>query len=229
MPSDAPTIKLENTRADGATVVPYNRADANRAAIADDLVEKIGATLVPPYDDPFVIAGQGTVGQEFAQQAAAIEIALDAFLAPCSGGGLIAGCALALSAANPATKIYSVEPTGFDDTAQSLTAGVRTQIDPSAPSICDALLLEIPGALTFPINKELLTGGLVVSDADAQRAMAVLFQEFKIVAEPSGATALAAVLDGRIDTRGKSIGVVVSGGNVDPAAFLRHIEAAISV
>lgn len=224
MPSDAPAIKIANTKADGATVVPYERADANRAEIARKLVAETGATLVPPYDDPHIIAGQGTVGRETAGQAAELGIQFDVFLAPCSGGGLISGCALAFSAASPTTEIYSVEPEGFDDTARSLASGERQEIEPGAASICDALLVETPGDITFAINQRLLTGGLAVSDDETRRAMQVIFQEFKLAAEPSGATALAAVLEGRIEAKGRTIAVVISGGNVDAATYRQMIN-----
>lgn len=224
MPSDAPAIKAENTRAYGADIVPYNRAREDREAIAQALAAARGATLVRPFDDPEIIAGQGTIGLEIAEQMAALVLGpvatLDALLAPCSGGGLVAGCALALADASPATAVYAVEPAGFDDTARSLAAGERRSNDPAGgASICDALMVPTPGALTFAINAHRLAGGLVVSDDEAAAAMAVAFRAFKLVLEPGGAVALAAVLSGRIDMRGRVVAVVASGGNVDAAIF----------
>ena len=227
MPSNAPAIKAENTRAYGADIVPYDRVREDREAIARAVAEARGATLVRPFDDPEIIAGQGTIGLEIAEQTRELVLGpvetLDVLLVPCSGGGLIAGCALALADASPGTAIYAVEPEGFDDTARSLAAGERRSNDPSAApggsSICDALLTPTPGALTFAINARRLAGGLVVSDDEAAAAMAVAFREFKLVLEPGGAVALAAALCGRINVRGRVVAVVASGGNVDAAVF----------
>ena len=219
MPKDAPVMKIDNTRAYGAEIVLYDRAAENRTEIAQRLALERGATLVPSYDDAFIIAGQGTVGLELAAQVRDIGADLDAVIAPCGGGGLISGTALALSHDCPGVEIYAAEPEGFDDTARSLAAGERLSIDADAQSFCDALLLPTPGELTFAINKTLLKGGLVVSDSDTARAMAAAFRYFKIVVEPGGAVALAAVLTGAYDCRGKTVGVVCSGGNVDGHVF----------
>ncbi|MDA0241654.1 MAG: threonine/serine dehydratase [Proteobacteria bacterium] len=215
MPADAPRIKIENTRGDGATVIPYNRADANRAEIADKIVAETGATLVPPYNDPDIIAGQGTSGLEFTAQAESINTGLDALLVPCSGGGLVAGCATALAARMPGCNVYSVEPADFDDTARSLAAGQRLEINAGQSSICDALLVESPGSLTFQVNNRLLTGGLTASDSTVGNAMRMLAQELKLVVEASGAIAFAAILEGNCELEGKTVGVMLTGGNVD--------------
>jgi threonine dehydratase len=223
MPSDAPVAKLEGTRFWGAEVVTYDRPGGeDRLAIATDLAQARNAVLVPPYDDPFIIAGQGTVGREIALQADALDARLDAVLAPCGGGGLIGGTALALHEAAPDLPVYAVEPEGFDDTARSLAAGERrTVADPAAPSLCDALLVATPGILTFEVNRHQLAGGFAVSDAEVSHAMRAAFSYLRLVTEPGGAVALAAALAGRIETAGKTLAVIVSGGNVDAALYAR--------
>ncbi len=226
MPDDAPRAKLEGTRAWGAEVVTYDRGRQSREAIAADIGRARGAVLVKPFDDPHVIAGQGTVGLELAAQAAAAGTTLDAVLVPCSGGGLSAGIALALSARMPDARIYAVEPEGFDDTARSLAAGRRVANAPGARSICDALLLSEPGEITFAINRERLAGGLAVSGTEVATAMRVAFQQFKIVVEPGGAVALAAVLSGRYGITGRTVAVVLSGGNVDVDTFAALVGGA---
>jgi threonine dehydratase len=219
MPSDAPAAKIEGTRSRGAEVVLYDRLREDREAIGRKLATERGATLVPPFDHPHIIAGQGTAGLEIAEQMRKRGLTADAVVVPCSGGGLIAGIATALAAESPRTRVFAVEPEGFDDTARSLAAGVRVGNTPRARSICDALLVATPGALTFEINRQLLAGAVSVSDVAVKRAMRVAFDSFRLVAEPGGAAALAAVLDGKIDARGRTTVVVLSGGNVDPALF----------
>lgn len=223
MPTDAPKIKIANTRAYGAEVVFYDRETESREEIGENLAAERGATLVPSYDDPLIIAGQGTVGLELAAQAEDMGVPLDAVIIPCGGGGLSSGCALALSELSPATKLFVAEPDGFDDTARSLAAGVRLTNEPGGKTFCDALILPTPGELTFPINRRLLTGGLAVSDADVADAMAAAFRYLKIVVEPGGAVALAAVLSCAYDGRGKTVAVVCSGGNVDAAVFAQAL------
>jgi len=219
MPADAPAIKVDNTRAYGAEVVFYDRHGESREAIAEDIAAAKGATIVRPYDDPAIIAGQGTCGLEIAEQAANAAVALDALLVCCGGGGLVAGCALALAERSPATQIFCVEPEGFDDTGRSLAAGRRLANAPGAESFCDALLAPTPGELTFAINRRLLAGGLAVSDDEVARAMSYAFRTLKLVVEPGGAVALAAVLSGRYDARDKAVAVTLSGGNVDREPF----------
>lgn len=226
MPADAPAVKVAGTRARGAEVVFYDRGTEDREAIGARLQAETGAILVKPYDDPDVISGQGTVGLEVAADLAAAETAADAFLCPCGGGGLVAGCALALAAESPATAVWAVEPAGFDDTRRSLAAGKRLANAPGAASACDALLAPEPGALTFAINRERLAGGLAVTDRDAFAAMRAAFEHFKVVTEPGGAVALAAVLSGGFDTTGRTVVVVLSGGNVDPLAYRAALDDA---
>lgn len=219
MPADTPAIKQDNTRGYGAEVVTYDRATESREDIAARYQKERGAVLIPPFDHADVIAGQGTCGLELAGQAATLGAALDDVLVCCSGGGLTAGVALAMAARSPGTIVHSVEPAGFDDHARSLVSGQREKNPSAAGSICDALLTPQPGVLTFAINQPLLGKGLVVSDAEAADAMRYAFEVLKLVLEPGGAVALAAVLAGRIDTRGRVVGVIASGGNADPALF----------
>lgn len=226
MPADAPAIKIENTRRHGASVVLYDRDNEDREAIAAELVERTGATLVRPYDDPDIIAGQGTIGLELVRQAEALGCRLDLVLTPCSGGGLMAGCATAVKALSPQTRLMTVEPEGFEDMARSLASGRREENPPGRRSICDALLSPRPGILTFRINQRLTEGGVWVSDAEVQRAMAFAFRELKLVVEPGGAVPLAALLAGKIDAAGRTIALVLSGGNVDAHIFAAALAAA---
>lgn len=225
MPTDSPTLKLDNTRAFGAEVVLYDRYTEDRVAIGRRLAEDQGATLVPSFDDPDIIAGQGTVGLETIEQGREAGAELDLFLCCCGGGGLIGGCALAFAALSPATRLHPVEPAGFDDTARSLAAGQILSNDPAARSICDALLTEHPGDLTFALNQTRLSEGLVVSDDEALTAVAFALLRLKLVVEPGGAVALAAVLFGKLDLKGKTVAVVCSGGNADPQMLARALEA----
>ncbi|MHA1565089.1 MAG: threonine ammonia-lyase [Alphaproteobacteria bacterium] len=217
MPADAPPIKLANTKAYGAEIVTYDRYSESREELGAALARQRGATLLPPYDHPWTIAGQGTAGLELMAQAKAIGAEPDAVLVCCGGGGLTAGMAMAIKDTRPQTEIYSIEPANFDDTARSLSAGKRLSIEPGQRSICDALLGPMPGVLTFPILRRLLAGGLTVTDDQALAAMVYAFKTLKLVVEPGGAVALAAVLSGRLDCRGKTIAVVLSGGNVEPS------------
>jgi threonine dehydratase len=219
MPADAPAIKVENTRAYDAEVRLYDRQRESREAIGAEIAARTGAALIRPYDDPRIIAGQGTAGLELAEQARERGAAPDRALVPCGGGGLIAGCALALTHAFPGIAIHAVEPDGLDDTRRSLEAGERVANARGASSICDALLLPIPGELTFALNRQLLAGGLTVRDDEVRSAMAFSFRHLKLVLEPGGAVALAAVLSGKLSLDGRTAAVVLSGGNVDPALF----------
>jgi threonine dehydratase len=225
MPADAPHIKIENTRGYGAEVVLYDRFTESREDIADGLVAERGATLIRPFDDALIVAGQGTTAMEAIEDAAAIGISFDVLAAPASGGGLIAGCALAGAAMSPKTRVYTVEPAGLDDHARSLRAGHRLGHAPEAQSICDALQATMPGEITFAINRELLAGGLVVSDDEVRDAMRVAFAELKLVLEPSGAAALAAALQGRIPGANSAVCVIASGGNVDAAFFAEVLDS----
>ena len=224
MPEDAPAIKLANTRGYGAEVVLYDRFTEVREEICAEIAARRGATIVRPFDDPAIIAGQGTCGLEIARQAAALDAELDAVLICCGGGGLTAGCALALAELSPRTAIYTVEPEAFDDTARSLAAGARVANDPAARSFCDALLAPTPGELTFAINRRLVTGGLSVGDAEVAAAMAYAFRTLKLVVEPGGAVALAALLSDRLNARGKTVALTLSGANVDPQTYREVLE-----
>jgi len=222
MPDDAPAVKRQGTERWGAEIVTYDRHDHDsREQIAADIVAARGGTLVRPFDDPWVIAGQGTVGLELVEQADARGLSLDAVLVPCGGGGLTAGVATAIAGLSPGTTVWSVEPEGFDDTARSLASGRRERIAEGAESFCDALLAPRPGELTLAVNGRLLRGGLTASDAEVAEAMRFAFTHLKLVAEPGGAVALAALLAGRFDARGRTVAVVCSGGNVDPGLFAR--------
>ncbi|MBM3519740.1 MAG: threonine/serine dehydratase [Alphaproteobacteria bacterium] len=221
MPADTPAIKQANTRGYGAEVVTYDRASQSREEIAGRIARERGAIIVPPFDDPHIIAGQGTVGLELAEDAARLGASLDAVLVPCSGGGLVGGIATAVKSRMPKASIHSVEPAGFDDLARSLAAGKRLANDRTTGSICDALLSPTPGEITFAINSKLLAPGLAVSDGEAGAAMAYAFDRLKLVAEPGGAVALAAILSGKVDVRGRTVAVIISGGNVDRALYAR--------
>ena len=223
MPSDAPKLKIANTKGFGAEVVLYDRFKEDRVAIGKKLAAERGLTLVPPFDDFHVMAGQGSIGLELVEDAKAAGVQLDAALVPCSGGGLSAGVATALASLSPATRLYAAEPANFDDLARSLAAGTRLANLPGAPSICDALMSDKPGELTFPILQRCNAAAVTVSDEEVLRAMAHAFYELKFVVEPGGAAALAALLSNKIDARGKSIAVVLSGGNVDADMFARAL------
>ena len=227
MPADTPEIKQANTRGYGAEVITYDRARESREEIAGELARKRRAVLVPPFEHPDIIAGQGTVGLELADEAARRDAHLDEVLVCCSGGGLTAGIALAMEARSPSTKVHPVEPEAFDDYARSLKSGVRERNAQAAGSICDALLTQQPGAMTFAINRSRLGEGLTVSDAEVRDAMRYAFYLLKIVLEPGGAVALAAVLASKIATKGRVIGVIASGGNVDAPMFAKILNGQI--
>jgi len=219
MPADAPAIKVANTRFYGAEIVPYDRYRESREEIAQRIAIERGAAILPPFDDPRVIAGQGTIGLEIAEEAQRDGWHIDVLIAPCSGGGLVTGCALGLSAEQGNAAVYAAEPAQLDDLRRSLEAGKRLANDPSARSICDALLAPTPGEITFALAQRLLAGSIAVTDDEVRRAMAVAFSAYKLVLEPGGAAALAAILSGRLEVRGKTVAIIASGGNVDPAVF----------
>lgn len=226
MPSDAPSIKVERCIRRGSEIVSYDRASEDREALVRKLAAESGATLVHPYDDHLVMAGQGTAGLEIADQAQGYGLTPDAVLTCCGGGGLTAGVALAVSTAFPGIAVHPVEPAGFDDTARSLAAGQRLRNDKATGSICDALLSPEPGALTFPVNASLLSAGISVTDEDVLKAMAFAFKELKLVVEPGGAVCLAALLSRAFDARGKTVVALLSGGNVTPQMMVRALEEA---
>ena len=219
MPADAPRAKMDNTKRLGGEVITYDRYSEDREALARDLAEQRGARLVPSYDHDHIIAGQGTVGLEIAEQANEYGLALDQALINCGGGGLSSGSAVALKARFPAISLRTVEPEAFDDTARSIASGERQQVAAGSHSICDSLLADSPGRLPFEIHSHLFDSGLVVSDDEVRAAMRFAFRQFKLVVEPGGAVSLAAVLSGKLDTAGKTTAIVLSGGNVDFDVF----------
>jgi threonine dehydratase len=223
MPSDAPQAKRERTAALGAEVVLYDRDTEDRAAIARGIAQQRGAVLVPPFDDPFVIAGQGTAGREICEDLDKLGLKPDVVVVGASGGGLIAGIALAIKARVPGAKFYSAEPEGFDDTMRSFQSGKRETNPRMSGTICDALMTNTPGVITWEINRKLVGEGVSASDAEVGRAVAFAFRELKLVVEPGGAIGLAALLAGKLDIRGKVVVAVLSGGNVDAELFHRLI------
>ena len=225
MPSDAPRMKMEATRGYGAEVVLYDRFTESREAIAARIGEERGAVVVPSYDDFDVMAGQGTVGLETAAQLEQAGAKADVLICPASGGGLMAGIGLVFEMLSPSTRLFTAEPAGYDDHRRSLEAGERIALDPAGPSLCDALLAPQPGAMTFALNRPRLSGGYAVTDDEALAAMAFAFRHLKLVIEPGGAAALAAVLFGKAELGGRTAVVIASGGNVDAEVYARAIAA----
>jgi threonine dehydratase len=223
MPQDAPRPKRERTAALGAEVVLYDRAREDREALARRIADERGATLVPPYDDPLVIAGQGTAGREIIEDLAAEQLVPDVVIVNASGGGLTAGIALAMKARAPDARLYTAEPQGFDDHARSFRSGRREANAALSGSICDALMSPTPGRITFEINRALVAEGLAASDDEVAKAVAFAFRELKLVVEPGGAVGLAALLTGKVNVKGKIAVAVLSGGNVDPELFHRLV------
>jgi threonine dehydratase len=225
MPKDAPPPKIEGTRRLGAKVVFYNRITDDREAIARDIVERTGATLIQPFDNAMVVAGQGTIGLEIAADAQARGATLDAVVTPCGGGGLVTGVALALSGASPGTQVIGVEPERFDGMRVSLAAGERRQAEGGALSIADALMAPAPGHIPFALAKNHLAAAITVTDFELEWGVSFAFQRLKLVVEPGGAAALAALLAGKIDAGNKAIAVVLTGGNCDVETVARCIAA----
>jgi len=225
MPRDAPKAKRERTKALGAEVILYDRTTEDRAAIAHDIVAKRGATLVPPYDDPLIIAGQGTIGREIVEDLARLNVTPDIVVVGASGGGLAAGISLGVKARVPDAAFYTVEPEGFDDTLRSFKSGKRESNPSLSGSICDALMSVTPGELTFPITRTLIGQGLTASDVEVGRAVRYAFEELKLVVEPGGAIGLAALLAGKLDVKDKVVVAILSGGNVDAELFAKLIAA----
>jgi threonine dehydratase len=223
MPSDAPAAKIDGTKALGGEVVLYDRWTQSRETIAAEIAAERGAVVVPAFEDFYVIAGQGTVGLEAIRQLEEHGEMADQVLAPTSGGGLIAGIGLAFDTLSPLTDLYVVEPEGYDDHAKSLAVGHPVAIKPQTASLLDALMAPAPGEMTFALNKGRLSGAFVVSDDEALAAMAFAFRYLKLVLEPGGAAALAAVLSGNAGTQGRTTLVIASGGNVDAAIYARAL------
>ncbi len=224
MPSDAPKVKIENTRSLGGEVVLYDRVTQDRDVLGAEIAGTRGLTVIPPYDHPEVIAGQGTAGLELAEQAVELGIGRADVIACCGGGGLATGVALALEAMAPDLRLRTAEPSGFDDMARSLAAGERLDNPAATGSICDAILTPRPGAMTFPILRRLAGPGFVVSDEEALRAVALAFQHLRIVLEPGGAVSLAAALFRPDEIRGPDVVVIGSGGNADPTIFAEALR-----
>ncbi len=224
MPADAPALKIANTRALGAEVILYDRATEDRDALGARIAAERGLTLIKPFDEPQVIAGQGTVGLEIAEQAAEAGISHADVLVCCGGGGLTSGIALALESRAPGLRARPAEPQGFDDVARSLSAGTIQRNAALTGSICDAIITPQPGNLTFPILHRLCGPGLAVSDDEALAAVALAFLRLKIVLEPGGAVALAAALFRPDQIAGEAVIAVASGGNVDPEMFVAALK-----
>jgi threonine dehydratase len=223
MPADAPATKIARTKGHGATVVPYDRERESREEIAAAIAAASGATILPPYDHPWTMAGQGTIGLEIA---ADWDPNLEApiVLVPASGGGLAAGIGIALEVELPGACVHLVEPEGFDDHARSLASGTRVATDRTGGSICDALLSRMPGEITFEVNRRLAGGAHAVSDQAVLRAMAVAYEEMRLIVEPGGAVGLAALVEGMVPGAGPVV-VVLSGGNVDPDLLMQAIRS----
>jgi threonine dehydratase len=221
MPDDAPLGKIARTRELGGKIITYNRATQVREEVAEHIQAEGSYVMVPPNEDRRVMSGAGTVALEMLAQADTF----DAVLVPCGGGGLTAATAIVMQALSPKTRVYAVEPELFDDTRRSLDAGERLSNPKGQRTICDAIMTDTPGALTFPINQQLLAGALTVSDDEVRCAMAFAFEHYKIVVEPGAAVGLAAVLSQKIDIRNKAIGVITTGGNVDAADFCAALNA----
>jgi threonine dehydratase len=226
MPEDAPRAKMDSTRRLGGEVITYDRYTGDREAIARAIAAERGAALVPSYDHEDIIAGQGTVGLEIAEQALEMQLPPDQVLINCGGGGLSAGSAVALKARLDGVSVRTVEPQDFDDTARSIAAGKRMKVAAGSRSICDSLLADSPGELPFEIHRRLFDAGLAVSDREVRDAMRFAFRNLKMVVEPGGAVSLAAVLSGKVDTAGKTTAIVISGGNVDLGQFAAIQESA---
>ena len=224
MPHDAPAIKIANTKALGAEVIGYDRDRENRDEIGQRLAKERGMTLIKPFDEPEVIAGQGTTGLEIAEQAKELAVEQADVIVCCGGGGLTSGIALALAAHAPKMTVFPAEPEGFDDTARSLAAGRHVSNDLSSGSICDAIVTPTPGQLTFPILKAHCPKGFVVSEQEVLKAMALAFLRLKLVLEPGGAVALATALFHPQEISGDTVIVVASGGNVDHDVFTRALD-----
>jgi threonine dehydratase len=225
MPQDAPRPKRERTAALGAEVVLYDREKEDRAAIAHAIAHKRGAVIVPPFDDPMVIAGQGTIGREILEDLAALKLKPDVVVVGASGGGLAAGISLAVKSAVPHADFYTAEPDGFDDTLRSFASGHRERNARMSGTICDALMTNMPGELTFPITSKLIGKGVTATDPEVEAAVAFAWRELKLVVEPGGAIGLAALLAGRPNVKGRVVVAILSGGNVDAELFSRIIAA----
>lgn len=224
MPSDAPLIKKQGTERLGANIRLYDRETESREEIAADIAKSTGATLVPAFDDPDIIAGQGTCGLEIMQQLQQLDKIPDYVLSPCGGGGLLAGVSTAVKACNTATEVYGVEPEHYNDSYLSKRAGERVKIDPLEKTRCDALMATMPGEITWPINNRNVEDFLLVSEDDVAHAISFAFRYLKLVVEPGGSVALAALLQNKLDIAGKTVAIILSGGNIDSQSFSQCLE-----
>lgn len=220
MPTDAPKVKVAGVLADGAKIISYDRMTESREDIAAEIAERDGRTIVPSYDDPFIIAGQGTIGLELA----GAEQNFDAFITCLGGGGMCAGISLALTELSPNTLIFGAEPEDYNDHQMSLRAGERRHIQSTPPTLCDAIMTPIPGELTWAINSKSLTDVFTVSDAECLHAMKIAHEALGVTLEPGGAAAMAAVLGGNLPRNIETVAVVLSGGNVDPKILERALN-----
>jgi threonine dehydratase len=225
MPRDAPEAKRRRTAALGAEIVPYDRDKEDRTAIGERIAKERGATLVPPYDDPLIIAGQGTIGAEIVEDLDALGLKPQVVFVGASGGGLASGVALGIKSKVPQAAIYLVEPEGFDDTLRSFKSGRHESNARLSGTICDSLMSGTPGQLTFPITRTLIGQGFTVSDGEVAAAVRYAFEELKLIVEPGGAVGLAALLAGKLDVKGQVVASVLSGANVDAALFAKLIAS----
>lgn len=219
MPSTAPKNKVEKTKGYGAEIVFYERGSVDAEVLTRKTAKDLGATLIPSFDDPYIIAGHGTVGLEIAEQAKEVGAMVDAVLVPCGGGGLSSGVGLAIGRERPTAKVYAVEPAGFECMTQSLAAGEPTDVIAGASSICDAILGLRTRHYTFAMCNQFLSGGIIANDDEVRRAMKTAFSEFKLIVEPGGSVALAAALEQKVQVKGRTVAVICSGGNVDSSVF----------
>jgi threonine dehydratase len=224
MPSDAPAIKVAATRGYGAEIRLYDRINESREAIADEIAKSRGAVVVPAFDDPHIAAGQGVAGLEMMAQAKAAGAVFDTVVSPVGGGGLLAGVSLVVKELSPTTEIWGAEPSVYNDLAQSLAKGERVTIKPSTRTLCDALESPSTGEITWPILQRNLTGAVGLTDPEVAETLRYAFQTLKLVIEPGGSVGLAALLTGKVDAKGKTTGVIVSGGNVDPELFAKILK-----
>jgi threonine dehydratase len=224
MPHDAPEIKKEGTKKQGATIIFYDRQNESREEIAAAIAARSGAVVVPAYDDVDIIAGQGSCGLELIDQLQSINVEPDYVLSPCGGGGLMSGVATAVKALSPKTRLIGVEPQNFDDHVRSRKTGDRVRIDNTATTLCDSLMAPTPGEITWSINDRLVDEFLVVTELEVMHALSFAFKYLKLVVEPGGVVALAALLQKKVDIKNKRVAVILSGGNVDPAVFTRCLQ-----
>jgi len=227
MPADAPAVKMNNVKALGGEVITYDRRRENREAIGGRIAEERGASIAPPFDHPHTIEGQGTAALETYEDAAAQGLSLDAFIVCCGGGGLTSGCATILEDVSPDTEVWIAEPEGYDETWASIRDGEVRRADVTFPTLCDAIATPSPGKLTLPIMSRLVRGGVTLTEADVRQAMIFAYQHLKLVVEPGGAVALAAVLSGKFDAKGKTTALTLSGGNVDASLFAAVLDGSL--